>query len=243
MAIKEKGKAYFFEYHCTESEKSCDAELWHHTHQKVTILRRLKNKVEVDESIGRMYRVKFPDGFEYDVLEEELLDSPRQYTRAAYYSPKKTNLPLPNPHKPTIVKTGPVTWNISKIDLPIYDEVIHAIGTPQAKHERYIPSFKWTTLDYFYKMQVKQLHMRRKYDKEYTGKNYGIYAFHHGIIEDHVKNLMRMMTGGKEIFPAFYLEFDKNGKLLDYQEGRHRILALKQLGIKYVPVWSFRRKY
>ncbi len=75
----------WFEYHCYEGEDSCDAELWHHTHQQVIVLRKLKNGVENDEvECGRMYWVRFADGFEYDVCDDELLHSPKEFTRPNY---------------------------------------------------------------------------------------------------------------------------------------------------------------
>lgn len=77
----------WFEYHCLESENSSDAKLWRHTHQKVKVLdivekglsgtkdERLKNGTPA------VYRVKFPDGFEYDVFEDELLENKKQFVR------------------------------------------------------------------------------------------------------------------------------------------------------------------
>jgi len=70
----------FFEYHCYEGEDSGDAELWHHTHQQVTILCR----ANTDREVGRVYRVKFADGFEYDAMDDELVKSPSDYYRPDY---------------------------------------------------------------------------------------------------------------------------------------------------------------
>lgn len=72
----------WFEYHCYEGEDSSDAELWHHTHQLVTILKRVTNIDETD--VGKMYRVRFDDGFEYDVCDDELVKSPEEYYRPDY---------------------------------------------------------------------------------------------------------------------------------------------------------------
>jgi len=76
-----KGKRWF-EYHCYEGEDSDDAELWHHTHQQVILLHKLDN---VDEfEVGRMYRARFSDGFEYDVGDDELVKSPSEFYRPDY---------------------------------------------------------------------------------------------------------------------------------------------------------------
>jgi hypothetical protein len=78
----------FFEYHCYEGEDSSDAELWHHTHQQVIVLNRESNIDEV--YVGKIYRVRFPDGFEYDVCDDELLKSPSEYYRPDYKKEDKT---------------------------------------------------------------------------------------------------------------------------------------------------------
>lgn len=79
------GGRRYFEYHCYEGEDSSDAELWHHTHQQVAVLRKLRNIEEVDEvDCGRMYEVRFPDGFKYNVCDDELMESPVDYYRPDY---------------------------------------------------------------------------------------------------------------------------------------------------------------
>lgn len=70
----------FFEYHCWESESSSDAELWHHTHQKCTVVRRLTPK----ESDFEGYVVRFVDGFESHATADELMNSPKKYERPDY---------------------------------------------------------------------------------------------------------------------------------------------------------------
>jgi hypothetical protein len=61
-----------FTYKCWESPKSIDAELWYHTDQECKLLYRLPSD-KVDEiEVGKMFRVRFEDGFEYDVFEDEL---------------------------------------------------------------------------------------------------------------------------------------------------------------------------
>ncbi len=69
-----------YEYHCYEGEDSSDAALWHHTHQAVAVVGR----VDADPEVGRMYRVRFTDGFEGDVFADELLRAPCQYQRPDY---------------------------------------------------------------------------------------------------------------------------------------------------------------
>ena len=85
------GEQAWFEYHCFESDASCDAELWHHSHQQVTVVRQL-GPDEVDEGEGtiderlelgmpRMYEIRFEDGFSGHVTEDELSDSKADWER------------------------------------------------------------------------------------------------------------------------------------------------------------------
>lgn len=86
------GKTYHFEYHCFESEESCDAELWHHTHQKAKVLNLVepgsgKNEIERGED-GQpaAFNVEFSDGKKFDVFEDELMKSRKEFYRPDYKS-------------------------------------------------------------------------------------------------------------------------------------------------------------
>ncbi|KKK94784.1 hypothetical protein LCGC14_2679340 [marine sediment metagenome] len=71
-----------FEYHCYEGEDSCDAELWHHTHQQVEVLSKYAGMDEAET--GRLYRVRFADGLEYDVWDDELMKSSDEFYMPDY---------------------------------------------------------------------------------------------------------------------------------------------------------------
>ena len=71
----------WFEYHCYEGEDSGDVELWHHTHQRVGILYEI---MDVEREVCRMYQVRFSDGLEYSVFEDELVSSPSEFHRPDY---------------------------------------------------------------------------------------------------------------------------------------------------------------
>lgn len=69
-----RGERAVFIYQCEESEESSDVELWFRTVRPVVVIRRLHDGEEVNEAdVGRMYMVRFDDGFEADVLEDELV--------------------------------------------------------------------------------------------------------------------------------------------------------------------------
>ena len=83
-----EGESAHFEYHCYESPESADAPAWYRSHQLVTVLRRGDDENYPAPFIERMqdgcpniYRVRFADGLEWDVFEDELLTSPEFFTR------------------------------------------------------------------------------------------------------------------------------------------------------------------
>lgn len=89
------GKNFWFEYHCFESPSSTDSEVWYRSHQKVKVVEIVEwGNGDTEEERGdtgepRVYRVRFKDGFEYDVFEDELMDSPEDFYRPD--PPRKLN--------------------------------------------------------------------------------------------------------------------------------------------------------
>ena len=77
----------WFEYHCYEGEDSADAELWHRTHQRVSVLQS-NGGVSCGSSwycdMPRSYLVRFADGFEGQVMDDELLAEPSEFYRPDY---------------------------------------------------------------------------------------------------------------------------------------------------------------
>ena len=85
------GTSVWFEYHCWESPKSGDAELWYRSHQRVTVI-GLDPDGEVPEigstfksrcanAIQAVYKIKFSDGYVGTAFEDECLDSVAEYER------------------------------------------------------------------------------------------------------------------------------------------------------------------
>jgi 2'-5' RNA ligase len=100
------GKTYWFEYHCWESEESADAELWHHTHQKVLVYGRGDGDYDECPVCGEFpcwnsWKIRFPDGYEHTAAPDELLKSRSEFERPDY---KYEKLPvikqLNTPKKP-----------------------------------------------------------------------------------------------------------------------------------------------
>ena len=80
------GKTFWFEYHCYESPKSCDAEIWYRSHQKVKVIGVSEwsyddKEWRQEDGNPRVYLVEWEDGFQYDVFEDELMESPNEFYR------------------------------------------------------------------------------------------------------------------------------------------------------------------
>jgi len=83
------GSKLWFEYHCNESPDSPDAPVWYHSHQKVTVLRvgdcddiAFSTFIErANAGMPLVYKVKFNDELEWDVFEDELCLSRKDFDR------------------------------------------------------------------------------------------------------------------------------------------------------------------
>jgi len=83
------GDEAYFEYHCTEAHESAHAEWWYRSHQKIIVLGETDHdgwpgstfRERAEASQPKVYSVRWPDGFEGAVFEDELLTSPSGYSR------------------------------------------------------------------------------------------------------------------------------------------------------------------
>jgi hypothetical protein len=84
------GDLAWFEYHCLESYSSGDAHLWLRSHTIVEVIGQdLDADVledadfaeRADAGMPKVYTVRFPDGHEDTVWEDELLVHPDHYSR------------------------------------------------------------------------------------------------------------------------------------------------------------------
>lgn len=92
------GSRKWFEYHCWESHDSGDAKVWYRSHEMVTViaLTNYKSSLHDDTDFNQrnedccqlVYRAKWDDGFEWDVWEDELLNSKDDFQRPDPPSPK-----------------------------------------------------------------------------------------------------------------------------------------------------------
>lgn len=94
---RKPGDRVWFEYRCEESPGSEHAEWWYRSHQRVKILKLNyagigKDQNErAEEGCPAGYDVQFKDGFIGEAMEDELLDSPKEFTRPDPPKPRRRN--------------------------------------------------------------------------------------------------------------------------------------------------------
>jgi hypothetical protein len=85
--VRPDGVVVWFEYHCLESADSSDADIWYRSHQRVRIVRLADHDAgmgstkqsRATDGTPIAYWVRFSDGQECCVFEDELLDSPTEF--------------------------------------------------------------------------------------------------------------------------------------------------------------------
>ena len=137
---RKPGERLWFEYHCNESLDSPDAPAWLRSHQQCTVL-----SLNADcDGIGTysqderyecgcqlIYRVRFDDGLEWDVFEDELLDSQAEFQR-----------PDPHPNNGT-VKNGCFwldgeSWLITDNSKPLNEHLTDTLREQRAYIDRLV---------------------------------------------------------------------------------------------------------
>lgn len=94
--LRQPGQRLWFEYHCNESVDSAHFFLWQRTHQQVDVIKLDPNGEEpepgstlierCENGMCCCYIVRFDDGLETTVFEDELLNSPEQFCRPDFPS-------------------------------------------------------------------------------------------------------------------------------------------------------------
>jgi len=128
----EPGERAYFEYHCNQAHDSAHAQWWYRSHQPVTVLALITSDAPSGWSMDdrgeggtpRTYRVRWDDGEEGDVFEDELLESDADFDRNAWCPPPDWKSRL-GPVEGSI-KTARSAGGFPKVNIPgpipfIYD--------------------------------------------------------------------------------------------------------------------------
>jgi hypothetical protein len=147
---------------------------------------------------------------------------------------------------PQIVHDGEVTWNLGETGLAFADNSIFEFKN---SHRHYDATFEWMDLEKFMDIQYDIYHQNAVLANErksqfmqretiLTKKEYWTLT----VDRKHVQDLIDLIKSGK-VFDALVIEMSKDGKVLDFQEGRHRAIALKSMGKTKVPVWVVQKRF
>jgi hypothetical protein len=158
-------------------------------------------------------------------------------------NPSYNILPELGGEKLVVSDSGKVNWNLALTGLAFADTSIIDFTN---KHRHYDMKFEWMDLDEFMRIQ-HQIYEKyaRKNAKYHTGtgpiRSFDDY-WETTVSQKNVDNILELMKDGG-LFNSFVIEIYKDDKLCNFQEGRHRAVALKSLGIKKVPVWIAKHRF
>lgn len=238
------GKEFWFEYHCWENEKSVDAEIWKHTHQKVTVLSISEYSHEnledrISDGNPRTYKVRFEDGFECDVFEDELLNNPEEYNRP--------DLVL------EYVSESLKYLNINNINDYIFYQIPFQFfkeGKCIKGDDDYVLCFSSNFVyDYItdddIEKALKQDLSKIDVSKDWTFYNNKNYENAYTDKSKHVLRIAKLVNeikNGNEIVPISMF-FDERSYVSDIknyiEDGNHRIRALQYLKYDYFPAYVY----
>jgi hypothetical protein len=157
------GKTFWFEYHCYESPESCDAEIWYRSHQKVKVIGVSEwsyddKEWRQEDGNPRVYLVEWEDGFQYDVFEDELMESPNEFYRP---SPPKRKIQesIKRILREENFIPSPIKRRISPEDIEeAFDEALQRMGRSMNNQNSVIHKDKeHTTLWLFAKFVIDEM--------------------------------------------------------------------------------------
>jgi len=150
-----------------------------------------------------------------------------------------------------LVDDGTVIWNIGQTGLPFADTSIIDFKN---SHRHYDMTFEWMGLEEFMDIQYRIYEMgilrHNDYIKKHPDNRDTLWVllcpakyWAQTVDKAHLEEIINLMTSTGVVFDALVIELDKHGKLYDFQEGRHRSMALKELGKSKIPVWIAKKRF
>lgn len=153
---------------------------------------------------------------------------------------------------------GIVTWDLMNTTDEFYNAILQKMVLSDNKGvfvtRQFTANMVWMLVDEYIDDQIKILKyddpQRFAVDLAMAGVSHEDYlddpdydpflGFEMSANADIVQSIVNGIASGESTIPVGILVYDKKGDVSDFQEGRHRSLALHIMGIPYLPVWEFR---
>lgn len=132
-----------------------------------------------------------------------------------------------------------ITWELNRTGLPLFDEIFFNPDNPKRKYDGYLVTLPLDTfIDYQIHAMMQNPRVRETVSKRnYTPRD----VFYEEASEENIDKITDLIKQGERFHPLA-LEFDTEGNITNFQEGRHRALALKELGFEEIPVWLMKER-
>jgi hypothetical protein len=130
-----------------------------------------------------------------------------------------------------------INWDLTTTELGAFDDSIKHFDSP---YRNFDVELRWVTPDEYIELQEQSIsRFMRDSNRPIVTSPHEMFI--HGYFPDHGEKVKEWMLSGDKI-PCFVVEIDDHG-VTSFQEGRHRIMVAKELGLEKVPVWFCTRRY
>ncbi len=129
-----------------------------------------------------------------------------------------------------------VVFDVTETGIPVFDS---AIREPENRYKKHTAEFRALSPEELMELQYRIF--ETGYYERVSPHIPGEKKFWRSVVRSNVEHLKEEMREG-EAFKSFVVEKDEEGELTDYQEGRHRLVALQELDVDKVPVFIARKK-
>lgn len=155
---------------------------------------------------------------------------------------------------------GVVTWDLGCVTDEFYEHILREMK-PTGKRGGFVSrqfevELVWMRVDDYIDNQIRILNYddpaQFAFDLAINGEPHEDYiddpdydpfiAFEMSASSDIVQSIVNGIANNTSVIPVGIMVYKQGGDLSDFQEGRHRSLALHIMDIPLIPVWVFKRR-